>query len=159
MPETASRLDRAEELAILNALAKELNRSVDVNEALSTVLVQVARLLGLETSWIFLIDDTTDESYLAASHNLPPALAENPERMEGRCYCLDTYRSGDLKGAANVNVVTCSRLYGLVEGTEGLKYHASIPIYADEKKIGILNVASTEWRKLTPDDLIFTVPE
>jgi two-component system NarL family sensor kinase len=147
------RLNRTEELEILNALAKELNRSVDLNEALSTVGIQVARLLGLETSWIFLLDDRTAESYLAASHNLPPALAENPEKMEGRCYCLDTFRSGDLKGAANINVITCSRLYGLVEGTKGLKYHASIPLYADEKKIGILNVASREWRKLTSDDL------
>jgi two-component system NarL family sensor kinase len=147
------RLNRTEELAILNALAKELNRSVDLNEALSTVGIQVARLLGLETSWIFLLDDRTAESYLAASHNLPPTMAENPEKMEGRCYCLDTFRSGDLKGAANINVITCSRLYGLVEGTKGLKYHASIPLYADEKKIGILNVASREWRKLTSDDL------
>ena len=147
------RLDHAEELTILNTIAKELNRSVDLKQALTTVLIQVARLLGLETGWIFLLEETSDESYLAASHNLPPALSENPERMEGNCYCLDTYRKGDLKGAANVNVVECSRLYGLVEGTDGLKYHASIPIYAKEKKIGVLNVASTEWRKLTKGDL------
>lgn len=145
--------DHTEELAILNTIAKELNRSVDLQQALATVLHQVARLLGLDTSWIFLLDEVTGESYLAASHNLPPALREDPRKMEGRCYCLDTYRSGDLKGAANVNVVTCSRLHGLVEGTEGLKYHASIPIYADDKKIGVLNVASTAWRKLTKDDL------
>lgn len=153
MPESPTRPEHAEELAILNTIARELNRSVDLKQALSTVLHQVARLLGLETSWIFLIDEATDASYLAASHNLPPALAERPERMEGRCYCLDTYRSGDLKGAANVNVIGCSRLKGLVEGTEGLEYHASIPIYADDKKIGVLNVASREWRKLTEDDL------
>jgi two-component system, NarL family, sensor kinase len=153
MSQTPSRLERAEELSILNQIAKELNRSVDLKQALTTVLHQVARLLGLETSWIFLIDEATDESYLGASHNLPPGLAENPEMMEGRCYCLDTYRSGDLKGAANINVIGCSRLSGLVEGTGGLKYHASIPIYADEKKIGVLNVASAEWRKLTSDDL------
>ena len=153
MSQTPTRLDRAEELSILNTIAKELNRSVDLKQALSTVLHLVARLLGLETSWIFLIDESTDETYLGASHNLPPGLARSPEKMEGRCYCLDTYRSGDLKGAANVNVIGCSRLSGLVEGTGGLKYHASIPIYAEEKKIGVLNVASAEWRKLTADDL------
>ena len=57
--------------------------------------------------------------------------------MGGWCYCLDTYRKGDLKGAANVNVVACSRLKGLVEGTQGLKYHASIPLYAKRKKVGV----------------------
>ena len=80
--------------------------------------------------------------------------------MEGVCYCLETYAEGDLDGAANVNVVTCSRLAGLVDGTGGLRYHASIPLYApEEKKLGVLNVASTNWRELSDDDLrlLYTV--
>jgi two-component system NarL family sensor kinase len=79
--------------------------------------------------------------------------------MEGSCYCLDTYRAGDLGGAANVNVVTCSRLKALVDGTDGLRYHASIPLYAHGRKLGVLNVASADWRQLSPDDLqlLYTV--
>jgi two-component system NarL family sensor kinase len=73
--------------------------------------------------------------------------------MEGSCYCLDTYRSGDLAGAANVNVVKCSRLSDLIDGTDGLRYHASIPLYAHDKRFGVLNVASTDWRELSPADL------
>jgi two-component system NarL family sensor kinase len=71
----------------------------------------------------------------------------------GYCYCLDTYKKGDLEGAANVNVLTCSRLDGLVDGTGGLRYHASIPLYAGEKKLGVMNVASPQWRGLSPEDL------
>jgi two-component system NarL family sensor kinase len=81
--------------------------------------------------------------------------------MEGSayCYCLDTYQSGDLEGAANINVITCTRLKGLVDGTDGLRYHASIPLYAHGKKLGVLNVASRSWRKLSADDLrlLYTV--
>jgi two-component system NarL family sensor kinase len=73
--------------------------------------------------------------------------------MEGSCYCLDTYRNDDMDGAANVNVVTCSRLKSLVDGTDGLRYHASIPLYAGEEKLGVLNVASPDWRELSPGDL------
>ncbi|HID52831.1 MAG TPA: hypothetical protein EYP41_12455, partial [Anaerolineae bacterium] len=73
--------------------------------------------------------------------------------MEGDCFCLRTYREGDLAGAANVNVVECSRLRGLVDGTDGLRYHASIPLYAHGKKLGVLNVASRDWRQLAPEDL------
>jgi two-component system NarL family sensor kinase len=58
-----------------------------------------------------------------------------------------------LQGAANVNVVTCSRLQWLADGTEGLRYHASIPIYSHENKLGVMNLASTDWRELGPDDL------
>ena len=143
------------ELSVLNAIARELNRSVDLGETLEFTLSQVAELLDLRTGWVWLISEESSEPYLAAAQNLPPALANDPRRMDGSgyCYCLDTYKRGDLEGAANVNVLTCSRLYGLVDGTDGLRYHASIPLYAQEKKLGVMNVASPDWRRLSPEDL------
>ncbi len=143
------------ELSVLNAIARELNRSVNLGEALEFTLAQVAELLGLRTGWIWLMNEDSSEPYLAAAQNLPPVLAEDPRRMDGGgyCYCLDTYKRGDLEGAANVNVLTCSRLDGLVDGTDGLRYHASIPLYAGEKKLGVMNVASPDWRSLSPEDL------
>ncbi|HEU4782596.1 MAG TPA: GAF domain-containing protein, partial [Ktedonobacterales bacterium] len=144
---------RNRELSILNAIASALNSTVDLNEALHAALAQVAALLDLHTGWVWLLDEETCQPYLAASQDLPPGLANYPHRMEGTCYCLDTYTAGDLSGAANVNVVTCTRLKGLVDGANGLRYHASIPLYAQEKKLGVLNVASSDWRELAPDDL------
>ncbi len=141
------------ELVILNSIAQALNRSVAMDEALGAALAQVAELLGLSTGWIWLLNEDTDTSYLAAAQNLPRALTKNPRRMTGSCFCLDTYREGDLSGAANVNVVKCSRLSGLVDDTDGLRYHASIPLYAHGKKLGVLNVASKDWRELSADDL------
>jgi two-component system NarL family sensor kinase len=144
---------RNEELSILNSIAEALNRSIEIEDALQATLARVAELLGLRTGWVWLLREGSGRSYLAASLNLPPALAQNPRRMEGWCYCLDTFRSGDLAGAANVNVVTCSRLKDLVDGTDGLRYHASIPLYAQQQKLGVLNVASPEWRELSKEDL------
>jgi two-component system, NarL family, sensor kinase len=150
---------RNRELLILNSIAQALNASVEMDQALEAVLAQVAALLGLQTGWIWLLDEETGQSYLAAAQNLPPGLTEDPSRMSGSCYCLDTFRMGDLNGAANVNVVKCSRLSGLVDGTGGLRYHASIPLYAQGKKLGVLNVASADWRKLSLDSLrlLYTV--
>src|SRR5579885_3116088 len=133
---------RNHELSILNTIARALNHSVELDQALQTGLSQVAELLGLHTGWVWLINEETGKTYLAAAQNLPPALADRPRRMTGTCYCLDTYEEGDLEGAANVNVVKCSRLSGLVDGTDGLRYHASIPLYAHEKQLGVLNVRS-----------------
>jgi two-component system NarL family sensor kinase len=144
---------RNRELSILNTIAEALNRSFDLDEALQAALAQVAELLDLHTGWVWLLREGTKDSYLAAAKDLPPALANNPIRMEGSCYCLDTYRNDDMDGAANVNVVTCSRLKSLVDGTDGLRYHASIPLYAGEEKLGVLNVASPDWRELSPGDL------
>lgn len=146
---------RNEELAILNSITAALNEEVDLTAALQTALNKVADLLQLRTGWIWLLaEDSEERSYLAAAQNLPPALRDNPHRMEGSCYCLRTFRSGDLSGAANINVVGCSRLSELVDGTDGLRYHTSVPLYASHgKKLGVLNVADTDWRELSGADL------
>jgi two-component system, NarL family, sensor kinase len=152
---------RNRELSILNSIAEALNREVDLPRALHTTLAEVAELLSLHAGWIWLINEESGDPYLAAAQDLPPALANEPQRMNGTsyCYCLDSYQSGDLNGAANVNIIRCTRLQGLVGGTDGLRYHASIPLYAHGKKLGVLNVASPDWRELSPDDLrlLYTV--
>ena len=66
---------RNHELSVLNAIARELNRSVDLSEALEFTLSQVAELLDLRTGWIWLMNASSSTPYLAASQNLPPALA------------------------------------------------------------------------------------
>ena len=150
---------RNRELSILNTIAETLNRSVDLDETLRGTLAHVVELFDLQTGWVWLLQEETGDSYLAAAQNLPPALTKKPERMEGSCYCLDTFHAGDLDGAANVNVITCSRLKWLNEGTGGLRYHASIPLYAHGRKLGVLNVASADWRELSAEDLrlIYTI--
>jgi two-component system NarL family sensor kinase len=151
--ETEQLQRRNRELSILKTISEELNRSVELEQTLHTALAQAADLLDLQTGWIWLLHEGTGDPYLAAFQNLPSGLAKDPERMEGTCYCLDTYQAGDLDGAANVNVITCSRLRRLVAGTDGLRYHASVPLYVHGKQLGVLNLASTDWRELTADDL------
>jgi two-component system NarL family sensor kinase len=153
-------MKRNQELAILNAIAGALNRSLDVEEALRETLALVGELLGLRAGWVWLLDDT-GAPHLAAAQSLPPYLADphHPERMSGSCYCLSTFAKGDLRGAANVNIVECSRLWeayhepGGAAEAQGLRYHASIPLYAGAKKLGVMNVASTDWRRLEPEEL------
>lgn len=150
----AGHSNRERELVFLNAVAEALNASVDLKTSLAATLAKVAGFFDLGTGWVFLLDETTGQPYLAAAQSLPPGLAHHPTRMTGSCYCLDTFRQGDLNGAANVNVVTCSRLKWLAgEGSAGLRFHASVPLYAHGRKLGVMNVASAEWRQLSTDDL------
>src|SRR3982750_1249709 len=106
------------ELATLTALAQALSRSADLAASLEAALATVADALGLETGWVWLLDDS-GEARLAAARALPPGLREHPDAMHGDCYCLKTFRAGDLRGAANVNVVWCSRLAMLVDDEQG----------------------------------------
>ena len=143
----------------MKAIAEALNREVDLDRALHVALAQIVDLFEMRTGWIWLMHPETGEPYVAAAQNLPPALADNPHRMEGSCYCLDTFRAGDLEGAANVNVITCTRLKRLIDGTDGLRSHASVPLYAHGKRLGVLNVVSSDWRELSAEDLrlLYTV--
>jgi two-component system NarL family sensor kinase len=146
------------ELGILNAVSEALNSSPDVRHALERTLSLVADMLGLRTGWVWLMDQDTRRFYAAAEQELPPYLQERV-RMAGRrrCWCIDDFRGGELT-PTNIDVIECSRLEPAFRGksaelTAGLRYHASIPLYFQDKPLGIMNVTGPEWRKLTPDEL------
>jgi two-component system NarL family sensor kinase len=125
----------------------------------------MADLLGVETGWVWLRDPASGRFYSAAVQSLPPYLLE-PVRMTGRsCWCLELFRSGQLT-ARNIDVVECSRLAPAVNSrraaeTRGLRCHASIPLYAGERPLGVMNLAMRNWRRLTrPElDLLTTVAD
>lgn len=145
---------RNRELAILNSIARELNSTINLDETLEKALSQTLELLDLRTGWIYLINEENSEPKLACARNLPPGLEENPEVMEGWCHCLNRFAEGDLPSAVNVDMLTCSRLARIREGKNGLKYHSSIPLYTRAgKKLGILNIATQSWHKLSDDEL------
>ena len=146
------------ELTTLTALAQALSRPAALADSLDAALATVAELLGLETGWVWLLHEETGEPRLAAARALPAALRDHPSAMHGDCYCLRTFRAGDLRGAANVNVVWCSRLAQVVESagsgdTIGLRCHASVPLAVGERHLGMLNVAGKDWRVLSEDEL------
>jgi two-component system, NarL family, sensor kinase len=154
--ETASLLKGNRELAILYDVAGYLNHKVDVQEALQEVLARVTELLGMQTGWLWLLNEQ-GEPYLAASQALPPYLSDHPERMTGYCHCLDTFLDGSLEGGANIDVLRCSRLKNAERDSDpsslGLRFHASVPIYAGNIPLGVLNVASEDWRELKAEEL------
>jgi two-component system, NarL family, sensor kinase len=117
----------------------------------------MADLLGVETGWVWLRDPEADRFYNAAVQSLPPYLQE-PVRMTGRsCWCLELFRSGKLT-TRNIDVVECSRLAPAVQtgeaaSTGGLRCHASVPLYAGARPLGVMNLAMRDWRRLTRQEL------
>ncbi len=147
----------ARELHILNAIATALNGAADVREALAHTLAAIADLLGFRTGWVWLLDPDSKQFYNAAAQHLPPYLQE-PVRMTGKyCTCMSAFREGRLT-AKNIDAIKCSRLRPAVQAdaadqTQGMQYHASIPLYFGDTPLGIINVGGPEWRELTPEEL------
>lgn len=137
-------------LRILKEIAETLNRGVGLRETLETTLPLVVELLGLHTGWLFLLDEN-EHFYLAAYHDLPPALAYPGSSWRGRCTCQAMAKSGEL--LPNAQIVECSRLHETTGDRHGLAYHASVPLVKGDRLIGILNVATSQWDSFTPQAL------
>src|SRR5215207_1482840 len=124
--------------------------------SLDAALETLADVLGLETGWAWLLDDVTGEPQLAASRALPPELRDHPTAMHGDCYCLARFRSGAMRGAANVDVLSCSRLervFGAGSDDAALHWHGSVPLVVGAHRLGMLNVASRDRRQLSGEEL------
>lgn len=135
---------RIQELQTLKVIAETLNQCNELDAMLSEVLKELLQIIGLETGWIFLIDDKGNYT-LAADYQLPPGLKwkQKAPMCEGECWCLDKYNDGRLKGAANI--MECKRIENAFKyewgDTKGITHHATVPLRAGEEKFGLLNVA------------------
>jgi two-component system NarL family sensor kinase len=141
------------ELQILHSIALKLNATTELNHALKIGLTYTVELMNMQTGWIWLLHPDSNSVFLAASHQLPPAFTQHPERLSGWCYCIDKYLANDLESAANISEITCTRLKDLKEGTQGLRYHASVPLFDGDQKIGLLNIVSEASGQLTERQL------
>jgi two-component system NarL family sensor kinase len=155
--QTADSRSTTRELEILNSVAQALNSAADVSQALSRTLALVTDLFSLRTGWVWLLNPETQQFYLAAAQNLPPFLQE-PVRMSGHwCLCTDLFSKGRLE-PSNVGVLSCSRLLEALkarvrQSTLGLRYHASIPLYFQDRPLGIINLTGPDERELSEDEL------
>jgi two-component system, NarL family, sensor kinase len=142
---------------VLKEVAEALNRASTEGRAAGEALERMADLLGVEAGWVWLRDPVSGRFYNAAVQNLPPYL-QAPVRMTGRsCWCLELFCNGDLT-ARNIDVVECSRLAAAVRSpdaaaTHGLRCHASVPLYAGDRPLGVMNLAMHGWRRLTRHEL------
>lgn len=142
---------------MLKEVAEALNRATTEQQAAGEALQRMTDLLGVETGWVWLRDPGSGNFYNAAVQSLPPYLQE-PVRMTGRsCWCLELFRKGQLE-ARNIDVVECSRLAPAVSSrtdasTGGLRCHASVPLYAGDRPLGVMNLAMRGWRRLSRREL------
>ncbi|WP_396126234.1 GAF domain-containing sensor histidine kinase [Anaerobacillus sp. CMMVII] len=136
---------KIKKLHTLKVIAERLNEANDLQIMLQEVMNELLPLIGMETGWIFLIDQ--DGAFqLVVDINLPPALTWNHKKpmCEGECWCVNRYNDGRLKGA--VNIIECKRIEDVIQQQRGetnqITHHATVPLKAGNENFGLLNVAS-----------------
>lgn len=133
------------DISILKEIAELLNEGTDTKSVLAGVLKRLLQITGLQTGWIFLMDEIGCHQ-LAADEALPPALANDDKRRmcQGKCWCVNKYNNRNLNKATNI--MECKRIEDALEEqageTCGLTHHATVPLRAGNERFGILNVGS-----------------
>ena len=155
-------------LRAINRLAEMTNSALDVESMINVTLDTLLGVMTLKTAWVSLLAESGyyKKSFdpppphgfvLAAARNLPPSLEEGDRRFlrnPPECHCQKLLRSGRFNRA--FNVVECDRLREATKAggdTDGLKFHAGVPIYSGDRPVGIMNFATEDWQLLTSTDL------
>ena len=122
----------------LYRIAEGLNQTISEHEVAEIALERAMELPGIQAGWISL-QDGKSAFRLAASRNLPPALLCEGA-MEGPCDCRRRFLSGDLDHVTNI--LECERLKESKGDTNGLRYHATVPLWlADGHALGVMNLS------------------
>ncbi len=143
---SSERQHRIAEWSALRSLAQTLNQSFDLRVVLDTALGHILELAGQEAGWIYLRNEN-DQFILAARQHLPPVLNYPGTIWQGECACQEACRSGQIH--REPSLMPCSRLHGAVGDKRGLSHHISMALRDGNRTIGILNLATTRWARLS----------
>lgn len=134
-----SKLERsARFLEALYRISDGLARATQEHEVAQLAVDRALELPGVKAAWISLREGKTGFR-LAAARGLPPGLAV-AGAMEGDCLCRRLLRSGELARATNI-ILECERLRRAEGDTQGLRYHASVPLCIGDRPLGVMNLA------------------
>lgn len=128
---------------ILNGLyriAEGLNQARGEREVAESALERAVELPGVRGGWICMRDGESGFKTIAV-RNLPPALRV-PGALDGDCACRRQLVSG--KHNTVSNIVECERIARAQGDTQGLRYHATVPLWIGERTVGLMNLVGEE---------------
>jgi PAS domain S-box-containing protein len=133
-----ARTNRA--LTGLYRIAKVLNRATSQQDVLEQVMDEAMGLPSVQAGW-FLLREGETGFRVAAARGLPPAL-KTPGAMESDCLCRRQLLSGELSQVTNI--LECERLQNARGDTRGLRCHASVPLWAGDRMVGVMNLVGSQ---------------
>jgi len=141
---------RNRELSSLNIIATTINQSLDLNTILTDTLRTVLDMMNLKAGWIFLRDGETNMLTLSSHMGLPPYfIHEEIKQLPEDCIGFHVIKRKEAMIAEDI--LECPRLTKLLQ--EGSACHACVPLISKDKVVGVMNVASEEFCRISPEDL------
>ncbi|MFA5266705.1 MAG: PAS domain S-box protein [Methanoregula sp.] len=135
-------------LTIINRIIQIAGRKRNVNELLDTALSSIRDCLAFDSGAVYLIDEGTGRARIVSSHNLPPEFIRDVDNLDIHKPPYDSvFVSGIPVIKEHYDTIDPERA-----AKAGAKSVASIPIVAEDRVIGALNVASSERSDIPPEE-------
>jgi len=135
-------------LAAMFRIAEGLNKATTQRTVCENALERALDLPGVRAGWISILEESGNFAMLA-SRNVPPALMQ-PGALEGPCLCRRKLLAGELDSMTNI--LECERLQQARGDTQGLRFHASVPIWVGEQALGVMNLVGSERGLFSEED-------
>ena len=137
---------------VVNTIAMAISQPLELKEMLDVALRKVLELTGLEAGGVFLIDDRAQELTLVVQHGLSQRLIQGIERMKfGEGLAGRAASSGEPIVVENLS--EDPRLISMVTKEEGFRFHASVPLKSRGRVLGIMGLASKNYRQFSPQEV------
>ncbi len=137
-------------LAGLNAVAVTVNESLDMEINLERALQIVLQILELDHAWLLLSEDNGRMLRLIVDLGFPEEFRSREAFSSvDRCACGEALTAGKVRCYFDKNV--CRRLTPYLEEFPALStQHITLPIFAKQKTIALLNLGGANVVNLTP---------
>ena len=135
-------------LAAMFRISEGLNKATTQRTVCENALERALDLPGVRAGWISVLEEGGNFVMLA-SRNVPPGLMQ-PGALDGPCLCRRKLFAGELDSMTNI--LECERLQQARGDTQGLRFHASVPIWAGERPLGVMNLVGSERGLFSEED-------
>ena len=139
-------------LTALNTIASKVSQSLDLDTVLSSALDKTLEIMRVKTGGILLWDEEKQMLCYRVHHGL------SKDHVQGVCWRLGEGIVGRVAQAGEAILVEDiskdprAAHLGLIDA-DGLQAFASVPLRSKDKVLGVLNIASHDTRKFSPDDV------
>ena len=141
---------RADQLAVLNTIARTASASLEQEYSLPEVVKQIGSGFGYDQVDLFLVDDETNELVLAASFGTLPSMNVGYRQHINIGLIGQSARSGKTLRVDNVRVEP--DYFAVTERSE-TRAELCVPIVASGRTLGLLNLESPQPAGFSDEDM------
>lgn len=144
-------LRRNRELAALNAVAFAVSGSLALKDMLERALRSVLEATGFSAGWIFLLDDTGHRGLVNCWAGLSSEIISRENQEVIPCLC---HRAVEERRPLVITLQdTCPILGETLPNGGKLTCHATVPLIAKDRVLGVMNIAGDTLGAFSQEDL------